>query len=310
MLPCVPPFGGQFSVAARWPNAGRKGDEEPAGGGEPSNPKRCSDSDALTFRMLALWLFLAALQSIEIAGHQRFTKAAIIAEAGLSLSKPAGKAEFDEACKRLMDTGFFESCRYEWKTAPAGTSVQFSVPELPAPLTVDLNVAGVDQDQLWTWLTNTYPLAQKKAPNNEQATQYYIRAVQRYWKEKKSNAAADKVSVHSDGSRNAVLIAVGGAVELRPPEIRNAADRSEDAKPMKFGKLTVEGLPNFSARRVRELWTVSEGGSFTEEDLQKFLDKVYSANILPVEIQSGTPRVSQRAGTNLHDVIVTFKGAL
>ena len=138
--------------------------------------------------VLALLLWQTAsfdVGKIDVNGLQRLKTADVLASIGVREGARAGKAEFDAACRRLVETGLFAGCN--WKYVPVSqTSVAmtFDLTEAPAEQTVRLRVPGASDTEVWSWLRTNEPLAQPKMPVSDDAVQFYAAAVQRYLKRK------------------------------------------------------------------------------------------------------------------------------
>lgn len=260
--------------------------------------------------MLALLFFFAAIESVQISGTQRLPAEAVIEASGLFRPGQTGsKADLDAACNRLVITGFFSECRYTFAPTQTGVRVRLQVSELPATQQVRIDAADTPERLVWEWLAKNAPLAKRESPDNPQANDYYTQALQRYAREK---YLKPETSINVDLSRKLTTIAVGKPLVLDAPPPRDSASRTrgDDAERFKFGALTIQGVPAFTQRRVRALWTLKEGDTFTDEDVNKFIEKVFASQILPVEIQNATPKLDRRSGTDLTDVTLVFKGSI
>lgn len=128
---------------------------------------------------LPLWS-QSTLTSVEMRGLQRLPKAAVIEAAGLKLRQPITKAEYDGACNRLLKTGLIEACEYSFINSPAGQAVDFKLKETPASMKASISVPGATEAELWEWLRKNEPLVTPEIPDNDDATQFYVRAVERF----------------------------------------------------------------------------------------------------------------------------------
>src|SRR4051794_18827536 len=131
--------------------------------------------------IVSLWLSAslvgATISSVHVTGAKEKSEAAILSAAGLTKGKTGSKAEFDEACSKLMATGFFSACHYTFKQAGSGLDVTLDVAEIAPAQTIRFDVPGEDESKIWAWMAANAPLLGKKAPDNEAATQQYATAL-------------------------------------------------------------------------------------------------------------------------------------
>ncbi len=125
------------------------------------------------------------VSKIDVNGLQRLKAADVLTSIAMKEGSRAGKAEFDAACRRLMEIGLFAGCN--WKYVPVSqTAIALTIElmEAPAEQTVRLRVPGASDTEVWSWLRTNEPLAQSKMPVSDDAVQFYAAAVQRYLKRK------------------------------------------------------------------------------------------------------------------------------
>jgi outer membrane protein assembly factor BamA len=125
------------------------------------------------------------VSKIDVNGLKRLQPADVLASISVKEGARAGKAEFDAACQRLVETGLFAGCN--WKYVPVlqtGVVLTFDLTEVPAQQTVRLRVPGASDTEVWTWLRTNEPLAQPNMPVSDDAVHFYAAAVQRYLKRK------------------------------------------------------------------------------------------------------------------------------
>ena len=136
---------------------------------------------------VALMLAPAALAQrpiveIKVAGNERLAAAAVIAASGLRTGQTVARAELDAAAQKLFETGFFTSVnyRYDPKSAGgvAGYAVTLEISEEAARTPVELDIPGLDAEDLWRQLKSAGGLIGREMPNNDRASAYYKRAIE------------------------------------------------------------------------------------------------------------------------------------
>jgi outer membrane protein assembly factor BamA len=122
--------------------------------------------------------------------------------------------------------------------------------EAPAGQTVHLNVPGADEKQLWAWLVDNEPLAQRKMPASDQAIQFYTKAVQRYLKQDVPSSADSNLDTHET------------TIAFRPSNLPSIAS-------VKF-----EGAQAIDAATLeKKITPAAKGTAFTEHDFRLLLDQ-------------------------------------
>lgn len=136
---------------------------------------------------VALMLAPAALAQrpiveIKVAGSERLAPAAVIAASGLRIGQAVTRAELDAAAQKLFETGFFSSVNYRYDPTaaggPAGYGVTLEITEEAARTPVELDIPGLDAEQLWQQLKSADGFIDRQMPNNDRASDYYKRAIE------------------------------------------------------------------------------------------------------------------------------------
>ena len=136
---------------------------------------------------VALMLAPAALAQrpiveIKVAGNERLAAAAVIAASGLHTGQTAARVELAAAAQKLFETGFFTSVnyRYDPKSAGgvAGYAVTLEISEEAARTPVELDIPGLNAEDLWRQLKSAGGLIGREMPNNDRASGYCKRAIE------------------------------------------------------------------------------------------------------------------------------------
>jgi outer membrane protein assembly factor BamA len=248
-----------------------------------------------------LLLFLAALpiHDIEVHGNKTIPAQAITAASGLKPGQSADKPDFDKACTHILRTGFFVSCNYSFaKAGPGGYQLSLEVTEIEPTQTVRLEIPGLDQQK---FREQEPLLAGPKIPATDAAAQTYVTALQRYLK------TTESPRVEIDLKHNETVIAFGEGKKVPSRANEPAAGAPEPEKKFTFGELTIKGLPAFTERRVRTLWTIAPGDPIKASTADDFISEVFEAKIVPVEFQDASARTEPRPNSDIADITITFK---
>ncbi len=248
--------------------------------------------------MLALFLFLAAapIQNIEVHGNKVVPSPIIVALSGLKPGQVADKPEFEFGCLRIIRTGFFASCNYAFgPNATHGYNVTFDVEEAVRTQTVRLEIPGLDREKFQA----AEPMLGVSIPESDVANQTYVAALQRFLKTKE----VPNVDVDLQHKETVIAFGEGKKVPRRMPDPTPHASKVN----LVFGELTIKGLPAFTERRVRALWSVQPGDPLKETTADDFVSEVLESKVVPVEFQDASAQTIPRANSTTADVIITFK---
>jgi hypothetical protein len=248
--------------------------------------------------MLALLLLLAAapIQDIQVNGNKTVPTPVILGLAGLKAGQSVDKPDFEAACGRILRTGFFLSCNYSFATnSTRGSNVTFDVAEADRTQTVRLEIPGLDREKFLA----QQPMLGSKIPESDSAVQTYVAALQRVLNTKE----VPNVDVDLQHKETVIAFGEGKKVARRAPE---PGPHAAEAK-LVFGDLIIKGLPAFTERRVRAMWTIQPGAPISEKTAEDFASEVFEAKIVPIEFQDVSTKTEPRPGSNTADITITFK---
>jgi len=251
--------------------------------------------------MFALLIFLAAapIQSIEVRGNKAVPSPVIVSLSGLKSGQVADKPEFETACMRIIRTGFFERCNYSYgPNATHGYNVTFEVEEAPRTQTVRLEIPGLNREKFQA----AEPMLGNSIPESDVANQTYVAALQRFLKTKE----VPNVDVDLQHKETVIAFGEGKKVARRAPDPAPHASKVN----LVFGELFIKGLPAFTERRVRALWSIQPGDPIKETTADDFVSEVLESKVVPVEFQDATTRTEPRANSTTADITITFKNGL
>jgi len=120
------------------------------------------------------------LESVSIEGTT-WSKDAVLDLAGLHIGAPVDKAAIEAASQRLSDTGMFESVNYSYATGPnRGYAVTLQVTDPRLLSNASIDVAGVNEDEVWGWLAARFPTLNHKVPANGAAQNFLGRKIEEH----------------------------------------------------------------------------------------------------------------------------------
>jgi outer membrane protein assembly factor BamA len=214
----------------------------------------------------------------------------------LKPGQSADKPEFEAACTRIIRTGFFASCNYSFApNASRGYNVTFDVEETERTQTVRLEIPGLDRQRFQA----QEPLLSAKIPQSDLAVQTYVAALQRFLNTKET----PNVDVDLQHKETVIAFGEGKKVARRDPDAAPATAKVN----LVFGSLIIKGLPTFTERRVRALWTIQPGDPIKETTADDFVSEVFEAKLVPVEFLDASTRTDPRPGSTTADITITFK---
>jgi outer membrane protein assembly factor BamA len=149
----------------------------------------------------------------------------------------------------------FASCQFQYSATSNGLAdLAFQIREAPAQMTFRMTVPGVEEAKLKAWLRQNAPLVQDKLPYNDEATNYYSRAIEQFLQ---SERAGEKVTVKLD-------------TDLAKHETRFIF------RPVNLPRITsidFEGSKVIPADRLKAaMMSVAADREYTELDVRQWLD--------------------------------------
>lgn len=116
------------------------------------------------------------LTEAHVNGSARATDA-VLAASGLKLGQRVTPKELDDACRRLLKSGFFKAASYRYQSRPApggfNYSVNFELVDETTLVPVVLDIPNTNQEELWTKVKTADPLLDRQMPDTDGAQRYY-----------------------------------------------------------------------------------------------------------------------------------------
>ena len=105
------------------------------------------------------------LLSIHVNGLDHFKQDQVIAASGLKIGQFAGEPEFQQAARKLGETGLFSNLTYKYQYSTAGCNLDMEVAENDklVPITFD-NFVWFSDDELIDLLRSRLPLFEGRVP--------------------------------------------------------------------------------------------------------------------------------------------------
>jgi outer membrane protein assembly factor BamA len=207
------------------------------------------------------------IQTLSVEGNRNFTERQVLAVAGLKIGQMAGKAEFEAARDRLVDSGAFESVGYRFAPSADGKgfAASFQVVEVEPAYPVRFQGFSAPDRELIAALEARDPLFGPRIPGTEPFLKRYAETLTR--------KAGEKVV---------------GRVKATGPDQFEIVFQPDRAVPV-VAQVTFQGnqvVP--STVLVEKISGVAFGYAYTEERFRQLLD----TSIRPVYDARGRIRVA------------------
>ena len=99
--------------------------------------------------------------------------------AGLETGKPINKASIDAACRKLGESGIFDSASYRYGPGPkGGYLVTLTLVDEHSLVPASIDIPGVDDAEVWRWLSSRFPALDHKMPEPDAAQQFLARQIE------------------------------------------------------------------------------------------------------------------------------------
>ncbi|MBM3753594.1 MAG: hypothetical protein FJW38_06400 [Acidobacteria bacterium] len=155
--------------------------------------------------MLVISLALNAQQKFPVlrigaTGHTRLPEQAVVAASGLKLKELAEASTFAKACERIVNSGFYRSCNFQYQPLTQGSvsgfDLRFEIQEMAETQETLLELPGADEAAVWAAITKADPLIQRSIPTTNEASIRYIDAIEA---ELKRRGVARKITAKTEG---------------------------------------------------------------------------------------------------------------
>ncbi len=122
------------------------------------------------------------LEALRIEGNQKLTVGKILAVANLKIGEPVIRTDFDQARKRLMDTGAFQSVAYEFKPSADAKGVDglLRVIEVDAWFPYRFEDLPVSEEALRAMLRKQEPILDDQIPATKEVIARYTSAISEF----------------------------------------------------------------------------------------------------------------------------------
>ncbi|HEX4807993.1 MAG TPA: hypothetical protein VH325_03640 [Bryobacteraceae bacterium] len=120
------------------------------------------------------------LESVTLRGTA-FSNEIVEQVAGLRIGVAVAKTDLDSACKRLEESGLFASVEYQYAPGPKhGYALTLALADQPAHISAAIDIPGVAEDEVWSWLSSQYPNLSHSVPDVDAAQQFAALAIERH----------------------------------------------------------------------------------------------------------------------------------
>lgn len=165
------------------------------------------------------------LVAVTVTGSQRYQSEDVLAASGLQIGQTVHEDDFQQAARRLGDSGAFHDIAYSFKYKPEGTKLEFQVKDaddfVPARFE---NLVWFSSKELEDGLHAQVSLFRGQLPANGALADQVSEALQAMLIEKKVEGSVDYVRAGPDnGPTNAIVYTVSGArISVRNIDFPNA----------------------------------------------------------------------------------------
>lgn len=120
------------------------------------------------------------LESVSIEGTA-LSKDAVLQLAGLRIGSTVDPPAFEVAARKLSDTGLFQSVNYRYESSSHnGFALTLSLADPTVFLSATVDVPGMNEDELWRWLSSQYPSLNHKVPAHDAAQLFVDRKLEEH----------------------------------------------------------------------------------------------------------------------------------
>jgi outer membrane protein assembly factor BamA len=120
------------------------------------------------------------LESLVVSGTG-MSRETVLEIAGLRIGQPVDKAAIEAGCAKLQESGLFESIAFKYAPGPKhGYVVTLTLSELREVTGASIDVAGVDEAEVWKWLAGRYPSLDRKVPANDASQRFVAARIQEH----------------------------------------------------------------------------------------------------------------------------------
>lgn len=124
------------------------------------------------------------LRVVEFEGNDRFAAEQLMPVTGLEVGRPVTKKDFDQALRRLNETGVFEGLRYRFEPHGDGYKLTIAVQEVPELFPVRFDGFDVPAESVAEVLRERLPLYVGLVPGGGPAVRVMVNVLQRWWAER------------------------------------------------------------------------------------------------------------------------------
>jgi outer membrane protein assembly factor BamA len=118
------------------------------------------------------------LESVSLEGTE-LSREFVLEIAGLRIGAPIDKAGIEAACAKLRDSGVFASLSYQYRPGPKrGYALSLTAIDHGTLVDAQFDLPGVDENELWKWVTSWSPAFDRKVPENGAAQQFIARKIE------------------------------------------------------------------------------------------------------------------------------------
>jgi len=120
------------------------------------------------------------LESVDIEGTT-LPKQTVLELTAFRLGSAVDEHALEAGCKKLEESGLFEDVKYRYGPGPKrGYVVTLSLVDQKKLRDATIDIPGVDEAELWRWLTSKYPTFDHKAPDNPTGQEFLLKQIEQH----------------------------------------------------------------------------------------------------------------------------------
>src|SRR5260370_22817998 len=118
------------------------------------------------------------LESVSVEGTA-ISRATVLEIAGLRIGALVNKSAIEQACGRLQESGIFSAIDYHYAPGPKhGYVLTLKLMDPGSLSEAAIDIPGIDENEVWQWLSSRYPDFNHKVPGADVAQQYLARQIE------------------------------------------------------------------------------------------------------------------------------------
>lgn len=120
------------------------------------------------------------LEAVKLEGTQ-LALGVVLDLSGLRIGAPVNQSAIEEGCKKLQASGIFQTVGFQYAPGEKqGYVLTLSLLDQTVLTDASIDIPGIDQDEIWQWLSVRYPRFQHKVPGDETGQLFLAHEIERH----------------------------------------------------------------------------------------------------------------------------------